>query len=105
MRPTHTHSGRESGHQSFVPVLCVYVFRVQRHHVLADLISKLALVLPAARSCGVQCSLNAVVVDHPESSVATADFFVYALVSPLWSKFYVSATGIERPRAPLERWI
>lgn len=33
-----------------------------------------------------------------------AGHFIYALISPLWGKVYVGATGFDRPRPPMERW-
>ena len=74
-----------------------------KHSHLAFCADLLSSTLNSARSPGIQRVRSQAQLLH-SSLLLVPGFYVYALVSPLWSRLYVGATGYERPRAPLERW-
>ena len=42
---------------------------------------------------------------QPQPDLCEPACVVYALVSPLWGKCYVGASGLRAPRPPIERWM
>ena len=70
----------------------------------AETMAKMHSLLANALSKGVQRTLSATTLGCDLPLLLEPSFSVYALVSPLWSKVYVGATGFKRPRAIMERW-
>ena len=79
--------------------------RAQRRSEFVRLLSALVRLLPTTLSRGVQRVLSTTKLEPASAFLDVAGFFIYALVSPLWSRVYVGATGRQHARQPLERWL
>ena len=75
-----------------------------RFHKVASLMSSVYLHLFDARALSVQSSLRHFNLVSTLRALLSPGHCVYCLISPLWNKVYVGATGFGRPRSILDRW-